>query len=95
MTTNNTDAPGFSFSDDEEPGFKSLPVNHDGDDTQGHVALEHDESEPGFKSLPVNHDEDDTQGHMGEAFGFSGAIKPDPNVISLSGAVKPDDDVIS
>ena len=37
---------------------------------------------PDFKSLPRSNDDDDTQGHMGEAFGFSGAIKPDPNVVS-------------
>ena len=71
---------------DEAPGIK-----FDGDDTEGHYTrpVHNDEgSEPGY-TRPVHNDEDDTEGHLsrpvhndGEVFGFSGSIKPDPNVVS-------------
>lgn len=68
----------------EQPGFQ-------GDDTQGHYTrpIHNDEDGPASYTRPIHNDEDDTEGHLsrpihndGEAFGFSGAVRPDPNTIS-------------
>lgn len=65
------------MSESDQPG-ETRPMHNDSDDTEGHL------------SRPIhNDDEDDTEGHLsrpvhsdGEVYGFSGSIKPDPNVIS-------------
>ena len=83
----------MSESDKNAPDYASY-ANAQEEDTAGHRQIffhgDEDADAPGYASVANDealgvanfNDDDDTAGHMGEAFGYSGSIKPDPNVIS-------------